>query len=229
MCSGPIFNEQALVQACLDFSEPPASRSAVSTCHGPCAGRSPPTPPSHVPRLDRPPSAPHAAVKLPLTRSDLARFRCVTTGSRQENRRSPAATPAGLLLAGPGRCTGPPILAIGSSWLPSLSAKTRRLGEKDCALLPQSMHHSADVSGRPELAWSRCGGRARAAKASRRPSLFCMGLGLARHSPRWCPLRRHARHGGLGGGPWAWTACVTAACSPDQQAERLIAAGLNRL
>ena len=58
-----------------------------------------------------------------------------------------------------------------------LSVKTGGC-EEDCAYCPQSMHHSSDVTGQPELDVAPVLERARAALAARARSVL-HGLGLA--------------------------------------------------
>ncbi|TWB96709.1 biotin synthase [Synechococcus sp. Ace-Pa] len=103
-----------------------------------------------------------------------------------------------------------------------LSVKTGGC-EEDCAYCPQSMHHSADVSGRPELAVEPVLERARAAKAAG-AHRFCMGWA-------WRDIRDGAPFDAMlamvaGVRALGLEACVTAGMLTDQQAERLAAAGL---
>jgi biotin synthase len=103
-----------------------------------------------------------------------------------------------------------------------LSVKTGGC-EEDCAYCPQSMHHSSDVSGRPELDVEAVLARARAARdaGARR---FCMGWA-------WREIRDGAPFEAMlamvrGVGSLGLEACVTAGMLSDQQAARLADAGL---
>ncbi|QPN58983.1 biotin synthase BioB [Synechococcus sp. CBW1002] len=103
-----------------------------------------------------------------------------------------------------------------------LSVKTGGC-EEDCAYCPQSMHHSADVAGRPELAVAPVLERARAAKAAG-ANRFCMGWA-------WREIRDGAPFEAMlamvqGVRELGLEACVTAGMLTDQQAERLAEAGL---
>jgi biotin synthase len=103
-----------------------------------------------------------------------------------------------------------------------LSVKTGGC-EEDCAYCPQSMHHSADVAGRPELEVEPVLARARAAKAAG-AHRFCMGWAwreIRDGAPFEAMLQmvRGVRELGL-------EACVTAGMLTDRQAERLAEAGL---
>jgi biotin synthase len=103
-----------------------------------------------------------------------------------------------------------------------LSVKTGGC-EEDCAYCPQSMHHSSDVSGRPELEVEPVLARARAAKLAG-AHRFCMGWAwreIRDGAPFEAMLQmvRGVRELGL-------EACVTAGMLTDRQAERLAEAGL---
>ncbi|WP_231605626.1 biotin synthase BioB [Synechococcus sp. CBW1006] len=103
-----------------------------------------------------------------------------------------------------------------------LSVKTGGC-EEDCAYCPQSMHHSADVAGRPELAVAPVLERARAAKAAG-ANRFCMGWA-------WREIRDGAPFEAMlamvqGVRELGLEACVTAGMLTDQQAARLAEAGL---
>jgi biotin synthase len=103
-----------------------------------------------------------------------------------------------------------------------LSVKTGGC-EEDCAYCPQSMHHSADVAGRPELEVEPVLARARAARAAG-AHRFCMGWAwreIRDGAPFEAMLQmvRGVRELGL-------EACVTAGMLTDRQAERLAEAGL---
>ena len=95
--------------------------------------------------------------------------------------------------------------------------------EEDCAYCPQSLHHSSDVSGRPELEVEAVLERARAAQRAG-ADRFCMGWAW-RHIRDGAPFEamlamvRGVRELGL-------EACVTAGMLTDSQAERLAEAGL---
>ena len=103
-----------------------------------------------------------------------------------------------------------------------LSVKTGGC-EEDCAYCPQSMHHSADVAGRPELEVAPVLERARAARdaGSHR---FCMGWA-------WRDIRDGAPFEAMlamvhGVRELGLEACVTAGMLTDSQAARLAEAGL---
>ena len=103
-----------------------------------------------------------------------------------------------------------------------LSVKTGGC-EEDCAYCPQSMHHSSDVSGRPELAVEPVLERARAAKAAG-AHRFCMGWA-------WREIRDGAPFEAMlamvqGVRQLGLEACVTAGMLTDSQAQRLAEAGL---
>jgi biotin synthase len=103
-----------------------------------------------------------------------------------------------------------------------LSVKTGGC-EEDCAYCPQSLHHSADVAGRPELEVEPVLARARAAKAAG-AHRFCMGWA-------WREIRDGAPFeamlaDGAGVRELGLEACVTAGMLTDSQAERLAEAGL---
>jgi biotin synthase len=103
-----------------------------------------------------------------------------------------------------------------------LSVKTGGC-EEDCAYCPQSLHHSADVGGRPELDVEAVLGRAQAAKAAG-AQRFCMGWAwreIRDGAPFEAMLAmvRGVRHLGM-------EACVTAGMVSERQAERLAEAGL---
>jgi biotin synthase len=105
-----------------------------------------------------------------------------------------------------------------------LSVKTGGC-EEDCAYCPQSMHHSSDVTGRPELALQvqPVLERARAARAAG-AHRFCMGWAwrdIRDGAPFEAMLEmvRGVRELGL-------EACVTAGMLSDSQARRLAEAGL---
>lgn len=103
-----------------------------------------------------------------------------------------------------------------------LSVKTGGC-EEDCAYCPQSMHHSSDVSGRPELAVEPVLDRARAAKAAG-AHRFCMGWA-------WREIRDGAPFEAMlamvqGVRQLGLEACVTAGMLTDSQAQRLAEAGL---
>jgi biotin synthase len=103
-----------------------------------------------------------------------------------------------------------------------LSVKTGGC-EEDCAYCPQSMHHSSDVSGRPELDVEPVLARARAAKAAG-AHRFCMGWA-------WREIREGAPFESMlamvrGVRELGLEACVTAGMLTDSQAERLAGAGL---
>ncbi|QBE68530.1 Biotin synthase [Synechococcus sp. WH 8101] len=103
-----------------------------------------------------------------------------------------------------------------------LSVKTGGC-EEDCAYCPQSMHHSSDVTGQPELDVAPVLERARAAKAAG-ADRFCMGWA-------WREIREGAAFESMlamvrGVRELGLEACVTAGMLTDEQAERLAAAGL---
>ncbi len=103
-----------------------------------------------------------------------------------------------------------------------LSVKTGGC-EEDCAYCPQSMHHSSDVAGRPELEVEPVLARARAAKEAG-AHRFCMGWA-------WRDIRDGAPFEAMlamvrGVRELGMEACVTAGMLTDSQAERLAEAGL---
>jgi len=103
-----------------------------------------------------------------------------------------------------------------------LSVKTGGC-EEDCAYCPQSMHHSSDVSGRPELEVAPVLARARAARDAG-AHRFCMGWA-------WREIRDGAPFEAMlamvrGVRALGLEACVTAGMLSDRQAERLAEAGL---
>jgi biotin synthase len=103
-----------------------------------------------------------------------------------------------------------------------LSVKTGGC-EEDCAYCPQSMHHSSDVTGRPELEVQPVLERARAARDAG-AHRFCMGWAwrdIRDGAPFEAMLEmvRGVRQLGL-------EACVTAGMLSDSQASRLAEAGL---
>ena len=103
-----------------------------------------------------------------------------------------------------------------------LSVKTGGC-EEDCAYCPQSMHHSSDVTGRPELEVEPVLARARAAKQAG-AHRFCMGWA-------WRDIRDGAPFEAMlqmvrGVRELGMEACVTAGMLTDQQAARLAEAGL---
>jgi biotin synthase len=105
-----------------------------------------------------------------------------------------------------------------------LSVKTGGC-EEDCAYCPQSMHHSSDVSGRPDLDLQvePVLARARAAKAAG-ADRFCMGWAWREISDgapfdAMLAMVQGVRELGL-------EACVTAGMLTDSQAQRLAEAGL---
>ena len=103
-----------------------------------------------------------------------------------------------------------------------LSVKTGGC-EEDCAYCPQSMHHSSDVSGRPELEVEPVLARARAARDAG-AHRFCMGWA-------WRDIRDGAPFEAMlamvrGVRELGLEACVTAGMLTDSQAERLAEAGL---
>ena len=103
-----------------------------------------------------------------------------------------------------------------------LSVKTGGC-EEDCAYCPQSMHHSSDVTGRPELEVEPVLARARAAREAG-AHRFCMGWA-------WRDIRDGAPFEAMlamvrGVRELGLEACVTAGMLTDSQAERLADAGL---
>jgi biotin synthase len=103
-----------------------------------------------------------------------------------------------------------------------LSVKTGGC-EEDCAYCPQSMHHSSDVTGRPELEVEPVLARARAAQHAG-AHRFCMGWA-------WRDIRDGAPFEAMlamvrGVRALGMEACVTAGMLTDSQAERLAEAGL---
>lgn len=103
-----------------------------------------------------------------------------------------------------------------------LSVKTGGC-EEDCAYCPQSMYHSADVAGQPELDVGAVLARARSAKASG-AHRFCMGWA-------WREIREGAPFEAMlamvrGVRELGMEACVTAGMVTNQQAARLAEAGL---
>jgi biotin synthase len=103
-----------------------------------------------------------------------------------------------------------------------LSVKTGGC-EEDCAYCPQSLHHSADVAGRPELEVEPVLERARAARAAG-AQRFCMGWA-------WREIRDGAPFEAMlamvrGVRELGLEACVTAGMLTDSQAARLAEAGL---
>ncbi|MEB3334846.1 MAG: biotin synthase BioB [Cyanobacteriota bacterium] len=103
-----------------------------------------------------------------------------------------------------------------------LSVKTGGC-EEDCAYCPQSMHHSADVGGQPELDVEAVLARARAAKAAG-ANRFCMGWA-------WREIRDGAPFDAMlamvrGVRELGMEACVTAGMVSEPQAARLAEAGL---
>ncbi len=103
-----------------------------------------------------------------------------------------------------------------------LSVKTGGC-EEDCAYCPQSMHHSADVGGRPELEVEPVLERARAAREAG-AHRFCMGWA-------WREIRDGAPFEAMlamvkGVRQLGLEACVTAGMLSDHQARRLAEAGL---
>jgi len=97
--------------------------------------------------------------------------------------------------------------------------------EEDCAYCPQSLHHSSDVTGRPELELQVQAVLERAQAAQRAGAhRFCMGWAwreIRDGAPFEAMLEmvRGVRQLGL-------EACVTAGMITDQQAQRLAEAGL---
>jgi len=103
-----------------------------------------------------------------------------------------------------------------------LSVKTGGC-EEDCAYCPQSMHHSSDVSGRPELEVEPVLARARAARDAG-AHRFCMGWA-------WRDIRDGAPFEAMlsmirGVRDLGLEACVTAGMLTGTQAARLAEAGL---
>ena len=103
-----------------------------------------------------------------------------------------------------------------------LSVKTGGC-EEDCAYCPQSMHHSADLGGRPELEVEPVLARARAAREAG-AHRFCMGWA-------WREIRDGAPFEAMlamvrGVRELGLEACVTAGMLSDHQAQRLAEAGL---
>jgi biotin synthase len=103
-----------------------------------------------------------------------------------------------------------------------LSVKTGGC-EEDCAYCPQSLHHSSDVTGQPELEVEPVLARARAARDAG-AQRFCMGWA-------WREIREGAPFEAMlamvrGVRELGLEACVTAGMLTDGQAERLAAAGL---
>ena len=103
-----------------------------------------------------------------------------------------------------------------------LSVKTGGC-EEDCAYCPQSMHHSSDVTGQPDLEVKAVLDRARVA-AEAGADRFCMGWAWReiREGPAFesmLSMVRGVRELGL-------EACVTVGMLTDSQAERLAEAGL---
>ncbi len=103
-----------------------------------------------------------------------------------------------------------------------LSVKTGGC-EEDCAYCPQSLHHSSDLGGRPELGVAPVLERARAARAAG-AHRFCMGWA-------WREIRDGAPFEAMlamvrGVRQLGLEACVTAGMLTDRQAERLAEAGL---
>lgn len=103
-----------------------------------------------------------------------------------------------------------------------LSVKTGGC-EEDCAYCPQSMHHSSDVSGRPELEVEPVLARARAARDAG-AHRFCMGWA-------WRDIRDGAPFEAMlamvrGVRALGLEACVTAGMLSESQAAKLAEAGL---
>ncbi|MDB4486440.1 biotin synthase BioB [Synechococcus sp. AH-707-B22] len=103
-----------------------------------------------------------------------------------------------------------------------LSVKTGGC-EEDCAYCPQSMHHSSDVTGQPELQVAPVLERAKAAKQAG-ADRFCMGWA-------WREIREGAPFEAMlqmvsGVRALGMEACVTAGMLTDDQAKRLAEAGL---
>ena len=105
-----------------------------------------------------------------------------------------------------------------------LSVKTGGC-EEDCAYCPQSMHHSSDVTGQPELQL-QVDGVLQQARSARDAGAhrFCMGWA-------WREIREGASFEAMlamvrGVRELGMEACVTAGMLTDSQAERLAQAGL---
>ena len=103
-----------------------------------------------------------------------------------------------------------------------LSVKTGGC-EEDCAYCPQSLHHSSDVSGQPDLAVEAVLTSARAARDAG-AERFCMGWA-------WREIRDGAPFDAMlamvrGVRALGMEACVTAGMLSDHQAQRLAEAGL---
>jgi len=103
-----------------------------------------------------------------------------------------------------------------------LSVKTGGC-EEDCAYCPQSMFHSSDVTGQPDLAVEPVLERARAARDAG-ADRFCMGWA-------WREIREGAPFDSMlamvrGVRALGLEACVTAGMLTEHQAERLAEAGL---
>ena len=105
-----------------------------------------------------------------------------------------------------------------------LSVKTGGC-EEDCAYCPQSMHHSSDVTGQPELQL-QVDGVLQQARSARDAGAhrFCMGWA-------WRDIREGAPFEAMlamvrGVRELGMEACVTAGMLTDSQAERLAQAGL---
>ena len=103
-----------------------------------------------------------------------------------------------------------------------LSVKTGGC-EEDCAYCPQSLHHSSDVTGQPDLEVKAVLDRARAA-ADAGADRFCMGWAWReiREGPAFESMLKMVR----GVRDLGLEACVTAGMLTDDQAERLAEAGL---
>jgi len=104
-----------------------------------------------------------------------------------------------------------------------LSVKTGGC-EEDCAYCPQSMFHSSDVTGQPDLAVEPVLDRARAARDAG-AHRFCMGWA-------WREIRDGAPFDSMlamvrGVRALGMEACVTAGMLTERQAERLAEAGLS--
>ena len=104
-----------------------------------------------------------------------------------------------------------------------LSVKTGGC-EEDCAYCPQSMFHSSDVTGQPDLAVEPVLDRARAARDAG-AHRFCMGWA-------WREIRDGAPFDSMlamvrGVRALGMEACVTAGMLTEPQAERLAEAGLS--
>ncbi len=104
-----------------------------------------------------------------------------------------------------------------------LSVKTGGC-EEDCAYCPQSMFHSSDVTGQPDLAVQPVLDRARAARDAG-AHRFCMGWA-------WREIRDGAPFDSMlamvrGVRALGMEACVTAGMLTERQAERLAEAGLS--